>query len=71
MTKTKNRKESILKKAQSILNCAYLTTDIGDKSANRGSTSRDFRDRRQKNDWFYRRFEPNIADKRELADKKK
>ncbi len=33
-------------------------------------THRDFRDRRQKNDWFYRRCEPNIADKTELADKK-
>ena len=38
MTKTKKRKESILKMALSVLNCAYLIADISDKSANRGST---------------------------------
>ena len=35
----KNRKESILKKAESILKYTYLIADIGAKSANRGSTS--------------------------------
>ena len=39
MTKTKNRKESILKKAQSMLNWAHLIANIGDKLANHGSTT--------------------------------
>ncbi len=35
-------KESIPKNAKSILKMDYTTTDIGDKSANRGSTSQVF-----------------------------
>ncbi len=41
MAKTKNRKESILKNAKSILKYSHIIADIGDKSANRGSTSTD------------------------------
>ena len=39
MTRTKNRKESVLKNAKSISKMACLINDVGTKSANRGSTS--------------------------------
>ena len=38
MTKTKNRKESILKNAKSIPKLIHTIADVGTKSANRGST---------------------------------
>ena len=39
MTRTKNRKESILKNAKSMSKMACLIADVGTKSANRGSTT--------------------------------